>query len=196
MPPPSDIESNFATPATELFESDNVAERTYSSLPPSPRTEASAEFGLDRSLDLTDLHTQFKKSSSPRRRRSFVHETEDEGVEEFWPALSRRQTLDIGGERPTFLSGSVPPPLQVQTEAPESPDVGEEPLSPLSQDLETPLDSPGMEPSRRPTFRETAGLSLWELLKDEDAAEHWEGWIADGKWYVLWEAWRNHGIHD
>jgi hypothetical protein len=29
------------------------------------------------------------------------------------------------------------------------------------------------------------GISLWDLLRDEAGAEEWEGWIADGKWYVL-----------
>jgi hypothetical protein len=110
-----------------------------------------------------------------------IHETEDDPVEEFWPALSRRQTLEVK-ERPSFLS-TVPLQLKLQTEyEPMSP--GSEPMSPgmepLSPGAETPLGSSGLPPNE--SFRDTSGLSLWELLRDEDAAEQWEGWIADGKW--------------
>lgn len=178
-------EAAVTTPATELYD-EEVADRTYSSLPPSPRADASAEFGLDRSMDLGDLHSQFKRSSSPRRRYSFGRETEDETVDEFWPALSRRQTLEAG-ERPSFPSVSVPPPLEVQNEAPESPEIPRPVHSPdfepgLKPDLDTPLGSPRLEVPPSKPFKETTGISLWDLLKDEDAAEHWEGWIADGKW--------------
>ncbi len=135
---------------------------TYSSLPPSPR---GGKFDYDYShrldLDVDDVLARLDPGGSPRVRRrlslgSSAQESEREldEVEQFWPARSRRQTLD----------SSQPPPI-----------------SPTS-DTHIEAERDGSEaPS---ADRDRTGLSIWDLLRDEDAAEQWEGWIADGKWCV------------
>lgn len=142
---------------------------TYSSLPPSPR---GGKFDYDYShrlqldLDLEDVLARLEPDSSPRvgtnRRRlsldsASAHESEREleEVEQFWPARSRRQTLD---------SSQVPPPI--------SPSSATHSVEPELRD----------ESEAASEDRGKTGLSIWDLLRDEDAAEQWEGWIADGKW--------------
>lgn len=142
---------------------------TYSSLPPSPRGgkfdfDYSHHLQLDFHLD--DVLARLDPDASPRvqtnRRRlsldsvsASAHESEREleEVEQFWPARSRRQTLD---------TSQVPPLISPTSETHSVPDRDEA------------------------EAREESGLSIWDLLRDEEAAEQWEGWIADGKWYVSW----------
>lgn len=198
----------------------DLGERTYSSLPPSPRAEASAEFGLERSLDLSELHGAFHAqgikmasnlagSLSPRRdimrRGSLTLERESasagEEDEQFWPARSRRQTLE-NGDRPSNAFNTITTSSTTVTHSVlEVHEEGEEPTSPTSpvrrddddtpsvwspdllSPLESPLQSPRVGvPPNLPFDRSKEGLSLWDLLRDEDAADQWEGWIADGKW--------------
>lgn len=140
---------------------------TYSSLPPSPRGgkfEYDYSHRLQLDLDLDDVLSRLDPEASPRvtRRRlsldtASAHESErdlDE-VEQFWPARSRRQTLD---------TSHAPPPI--------SPSSTQNVESDLREEEETTSASQS----------KTSGLSIWDLLRDEDAAEQWEGWIADGKW--------------
>lgn len=143
---------------------------TYSSLPPSPR---GAKFDYDYShrlqldMDVDDVLARLDPGGSPRvaRRRlsldsasASAHDSEREleEVEQFWPARSRRQTLD----------SSQPPPI-----------------SPTS-DTHSVEPEPGDGSEAPSADRDRTGLSIWDLLRDEDAAEQWEGWIADGKWCV------------
>ncbi|TXT11025.1 hypothetical protein VHUM_01776 [Vanrija humicola] len=99
---------------------------------------------------MDDLHDVFQRHGlGELRRGSLASADEHSANEDFYPARSRRHTLD-----PTSLN------------EPEE-HAGE----PKSGD-----DLPPNVPSDR------SGLSIWDLLRDEDAAEQWEGWIADGKW--------------
>ncbi|BEI80187.1 hypothetical protein CcaverHIS002_0107160 [Cutaneotrichosporon cavernicola] len=141
---------------------------TYSSLPPSPRgTKFDYEYShrLQLDLDVDVVLARLDPGGSPRvsRRRLSLDsasvsahdsERELEEVEQFWPARSRRQTLD---------SSQVLPPISPTS---DTHSVEPEPHEP---------EVPNAERDRK-------GLSIWDLLRDEDAAEQWEGWIADGKW--------------
>lgn len=181
---------------------------TYSSLPPSPRGgEHSRELELDDVFDRLDLKTlDVEINPSPRRRRLSLDSASaiDQGseldeIDDFWPARSRRATMDSPmGEREQFW------PARSRRPTMESPlDEGEQywparsrrhtveslhgppsvtlqqPHSPIREEEEERDSGSSPEPPNIPGDEK---LSIWELLKDEDAAEHWEGWIADGKW--------------
>lgn len=152
---------------------------TYSSLPPSPRA---SEYSR-RPLDISELQTAFNRTDpSPRRPFASLSDGESD-TQEFWPARSRRQTLDYAN-RPsldtlqtrrhtlsrTSSNTTRHEPQKEATRLEPEPEV-EEPASPVEDS--TP---PNRVKEKKP------GLSLWDLLRDEDAAEQWEGWIADGKW--------------
>ena len=79
----------------------------------------------------------------------------EDDAEEFWPAESRRDTIDGDGDEHKEESDEIP-------------------LSPVSPNGHTP----------RPSTPRMEGLSLWDLLRDEVGAEEWEGWVVDGKWSV------------
>ncbi|GMK54546.1 hypothetical protein CspeluHIS016_0111320 [Cutaneotrichosporon spelunceum] len=143
------------------LELEHAEHGTYSSLPPSPRGVKR----LQLDLDVDDILARLDPDISPRvtrRRRSFdsasvsAHDSEREleEVEQFWPARSRRQTLD-SSQVPFLIS----PTSDTHSVEPET-----------------------REPEVPSADRVRAGLSIWDLLRDEDAAEQWEGWIADGKW--------------
>lgn len=206
---------------------DDYEERTYSSLPPSPRTEASAAFGLgpagpQRSLDLGELASAFQKAGGVHhlQRRGSLGNAERDATagdddEQFWPARSRRQTLEsVTGAPPVYATllsasastrasvsgptGVLHAPLDVTLEAEEGPESPRVPVVGMAAAADVDADSGGGSGAQTPSpvvldssldsvtiaaeVESTGGLSLWDLLRDEDAAEQWEGWIADGKW--------------
>ena len=177
----------------------------YSSLPPSPRREGDSSEAITASgaagsvgLGIADVSVpgiQVIRSASddlPIVPRVVSGDREMEGylsepeTEEWWPARSRRNTLD--GTATPFNTRSprtvddidvFPTPesdhrrrsatFDSIVEAEQSILHGEpeSPTSPTSPNTtEVPLDAP----------------SLWALLKDEQGAEGWEGWLIEGKW--------------
>ncbi|KAL1410169.1 hypothetical protein Q8F55_004174 [Vanrija albida] len=155
---------------------------TYSSLPPSPR--ASDMSVPSRMLDMDDLHDVFQRQGlaelSPRKRRSSLDSADERSAnEDFYPARSRRHTLehDHGAGEAARLAkeaGYDGGGLETITSPPLSPTS----LNEVEDADEVRIDdSPPNVPSE-----DRAGLSIWDLLRDEDAAEQWEGWIANGKW--------------
>lgn len=163
---------------------------TYSSLPPSPRGgEYSHAVDIDGVFKRLDLKRSDMEGSPKRRRLSLdsasakEQESEREDVEDFWPARSRRPTIESApleevehfwearSRRQTLESGQTPPIVANAVQ----------PQSPIAEE-EEPNDT--AEPKEPPSIPGIEQLSIWDLLKDEDAAEQWEGWIADGKWYV------------
>lgn len=152
---------------------------TYSSLPPSPRASE-----YSRRLDIAELQSAFNRTDpSPRRPFASLSDGESD-TQEFWPARSRRQTLDYAN-RPSLDTLQKP---RRHTLSRTSSNTTRQELPKESTRLETEpeVDEPvsPVEDTTPPNrVKETKpGLSLWDLLRDEDAAEQWEGWIADGKW--------------
>lgn len=154
---------------------------TYSSLPPSPRA---SEFSR-RPLDISELQSAFnRKDPSPRRPFASLSDGESD-TQEFWPARSRRQTLDYANHRPSLDGLQARRHTLSRTSSNTTRHDPPKETTRLETELEveepsTPVDEDSTPPNRA---KETKpGLSLWDLLRDEDAAEQWEGWIADGKW--------------
>lgn len=112
---------------------------TYSSLPPSPRLEAEKQFDIAaRGLGIREMEHVLERLTA----KAVADNAEEDEL--FFPARSRRNTLDRGEEN------------------------GRE------RDVRSP------SPELLPSEGEGAGLSLWELLKDESGDE-WEGWVVEGK---------------
>lgn len=152
---------------------------TYSSLPPSPRA---SEYSR-RPLDISELQGAFNRTDpSPRRPFSSISDGESD-TQEFWPARSRRQTLDYA-HRPSLDTLQTRRNTLSRTSSNTTRHEIAKEAALLETELEveepaTPVEE--IAPANRVKERKT-GLSLWDLLRDEDAAEQWEGWIADGKW--------------
>lgn len=112
---------------------------TYSSLPPSPRLVL--ETDKRRGLGILELEDKLARIG-----------VDPEPDEEFWPARSRRGTIDESSRPELYMSPG-------QSE----------------RDLRSPSPESGPEATQTEP-------SLWDLLKDEAGAEGWEGWAVDGKW--------------
>lgn len=150
---------------------------TYSSLPPSPRA---SDLGVpSRLLDMDDLHDVFQRQGLGELRRSSLDSTDERSAnEDFYPARSRRHTLEQqhgAGEAARLAKEAGYDGGELET-------ITSPPLSPTSVNEVEHADEVKVDdlPPNVPSDR--AGLSIWDLLRDEDAAEQWEGWIADGKW--------------
>lgn len=164
----------------------------YSSLPPSPRRKAAASDQLEEQVGLGIKNGELpniritricsdslEASSQARDLEGYLSEPE---TEEWWPARSRRNTIDSS----VSPLASGPSPRAVDDIAIfETPDAAQmrrsnsvDSVADADRTLE-PRDDPKRPPDRS---GELSGASLWALLKDEQGAEGWEGWIVDGKW--------------
>ncbi|ORY25255.1 eukaryotic membrane protein family-domain-containing protein [Naematelia encephala] len=145
---------------------------TYSSLPPSPRFESLATFSRTDKDEVEGALARLGLLTSRTATGGVGTETERERDEVFWPARSRRPTLDLP-RRPTLESAGDrgDDREHVQIQLPRREDARS--TSPEGGD-----DEVAEENGRRGSV----GLSLWDLLTDEAGAEDWEGWIVDGKW--------------
>lgn len=159
--------SNFAIPIPPLHTSSSeifldasaptlTRRTTYSSLPPSPGIDNVIDFDIVPRLTLNrpDVTKALRKLQS---RESFRGQ---ESEDEFWPAKSRRPTLIGQDQRPDLRQEPHVPP------APRSD------LSSSSEAREGIRSGPDPDPTP----------SLWDLLKDEQGLENWDGWVVDGKW--------------
>ncbi|KJE02403.1 hypothetical protein I311_03800 [Cryptococcus gattii NT-10] len=159
----SEIFIPLVSPNHEQSPEDKLS--TYSSLPPSPRTEflsTPKRKALDRD-ELDEILDQLGNTSSRSDADYDVDGGDETDVEEWWPARSRRPT--IGEEdRPDQGYRSTS-----ELMSPSSP------ISATTAEHDSLTGAEGKESSG-----EISGI--WELLKDEMGAEDWEGWIADGKW--------------
>ncbi|EJT47039.1 hypothetical protein A1Q1_04282 [Trichosporon asahii var. asahii CBS 2479] len=180
VPRPESASTLTAQSAGEYdMDIDDELPTTYSSLPPSPRASE-----YSRRLDISELQSAFNRADpSPRRPFASLSDGESD-TQEFWPARSRRQTLDYAN-RPSLDTLQKP---RRHTLSRTSSNTTRQELTKETTRLkpEPEVDEPAspVEDSTPPNrVKETKpGLSLWDLLRDEDAAEQWEGWIADGKW--------------
>ncbi|EKD03720.1 hypothetical protein A1Q2_01946 [Trichosporon asahii var. asahii CBS 8904] len=180
VPRPESASTLTAQSAGEYdMDIDDELPTTYSSLPPSPRASE-----YSRRLDISELQSAFNRADpSPRRPFASLSDGESD-TQEFWPARSRRQTLDYAN-RPSLDTLQKP---RRHTLSRTSSNTTRQELTKETTRLkpEPEVDEPAspVEDTTPPNrVKETKpGLSLWDLLRDEDAAEQWEGWIADGKW--------------
>ena len=121
----------------------------------------------------------------------------DEVEEEFWPARSRRPTLESRGSGRYGRGG--PPGLNGMTGMTGLNGAGSiaqhagyeeglsSPTSPTSPPGGTHWTASSGDESK-PDGRDDAGVQvggmagLWDILTDEAGEEAWDGWVADGKW--------------
>ncbi|KIR96436.1 hypothetical protein L804_06271 [Cryptococcus deuterogattii 2001/935-1] len=152
----SEIFIPLVSPSHEQSPEDKLS--TYSSLPPSPRTEflsTPKRKALDRD-ELDEILDQLGNTGSRSDVDYDVDGGDETDVEEWWPARSRRPT--IGEEdRPDQGYRSTS-----ELMSPSSP------ASATTAEHDSPTGTEGKE-----TSGEISGI--WELLKDEMGAEDWEG---------------------
>ncbi|KIR40127.1 hypothetical protein I313_04048 [Cryptococcus deuterogattii Ram5] len=152
----SEIFIPLVSPSHEQSPEDKLS--TYSSLPPSPRTEflsTPKRKALDRD-ELDEILDQLGNTGSRSDVDYDVDGGDETDVEEWWPARSRRPT--IGEEdRPDQGYRSTS-----ELMSPSSP------VSATTAEHDSPTGTEGKE-----TSGEISGI--WELLKDEMGAEDWEG---------------------
>lgn len=213
----------FEHDADDLFSSSTsntvmpklIRHTTYSSLPPSPRITAALDFGvvidgvhpdqLEHALHGISLSNRGSSDEeewvtervSPKGSNVHLDEVVDdveEVEEEFWPARSRRHTLEH-----VFQGNPIAPPrISRRTTSFNSAEpVGMKGTKGIKEEdvFETGMHSPTEAASsgdEKSTDLDGTGVgkrmgiaaSLWDILKDEGGEEVWEGWVADGKWYV------------
>ena len=129
----------------------------------------------------------------------------DEVEEEFWPARSRRPTLESRGSGrygrggPPGLDGmngmngmGQSPPYAVNERGPSSPT---SPKSPTSATHWTASSGDESKADGGDVAELTVGgiAGLWDILTDEAGEEAWDGWVADGKWCVFGSSLPYHG---
>ncbi|KIR31241.1 hypothetical protein I352_06335 [Cryptococcus deuterogattii MMRL2647] len=152
----SEIFIPLVSPSHEQSPEDKLS--TYSSLPPSPRTEflsTPKRKALDRD-ELDEILDQLGNTGSRSDVDYDVDGGDETDVEEWWPARSRRPT--IGEEdRPDQGYRSTS-----ELMSPSSP------VSATTAEHDSPTGTEGKE-----TSGDISGI--WELLKDEMGAEDWEG---------------------
>lgn len=193
-----------------------VRQTTYSSLPPSPRITAAFDFGItvdgvhpDQLEHALDVITRPSSNSSddaewiPEKLQLQLDEEGgmldevvsevDEVDEVFWPARSRRHTLEH------VVNGPMAFPPRISRRRTSLSVVGEKGKGRKGHKDEyvEPVPNSPIEPTSSGDEKvgslhveskgERMGIaaSLWDILKDEGGEELWEGWVADGKWYVL-----------
>lgn len=156
----------------------------YSSLPPSPTMAFDSspranptdqnrlvDHGLGI-LQVDELLAHVERLRTPGER----------SVDDEWfPARSRRNTLDNRDQRDRDHDHEYDPPDTGMTYAQEEMDGIDRSLR---EETRSPSPPDGEAPRRgRDGSLGVEATSIWEILmEDDEAAEDWEGWVVDGKW--------------